>query len=107
MSFRPILLTLILTAAVGACGTREREPTAVTIQTPSPSSTPAPTQTAAVEPSPAVVSRHVVLYDYRFQPASFEVPSGAEISVYVTNDTNHEHSWALMEKDYQPTLPVD
>ena len=56
---------------------------------------------------PQKVEQTVVLHDYAFEPATFEVPANAQVTVKIINHTNHEHSWSLMEKDYDLVLPFE
>ena len=54
---------------------------------------------------PAPVDVTVTLRDYAFDPAVIEVPAGAEVTLTADNRGHHEHYWALLQKDYEFSLP--
>lgn len=55
--------------------------------------------------TPRAVDLTVVLRDYEFDPQVIEVPAGAQVTITAKNLGHHEHYWALMEKDYEFSMP--
>ena len=56
---------------------------------------------------PRAVDWTVVMRDYEFDPLVFEVQAGAQVTLTGVNRGHHDHYWALLEKDYEFTLPFD
>lgn len=49
----------------------------------------------------------VDMKEFTFSPASVTVPAGAEVTLKLTNSGTLEHSWIIMLKDKQATIPFD
>ncbi len=56
---------------------------------------------------PRAVDWTVVMRDYKFDPAVFEVAAGAQVTLTAVNRGHHDHYWAVLEKGYGFTLPFN
>ncbi len=54
---------------------------------------------------PKKVSLAITMTDFKFEPASWEVPAGAEVTVTLTNSGSVLHEWVLLKQGYIVTPP--
>jgi len=56
---------------------------------------------------PKKVSFDVELSDFKFTPGAFEVPTGAEVTLNLTNDASVVHEFVVMKLGTQVSMPFD
>ncbi len=54
---------------------------------------------------PKKVSLDISMSDFKFEPAAWEVPAGAEVTVTLTNSGSVLHEWVLLNQGYIVTPP--
>jgi uncharacterized cupredoxin-like copper-binding protein len=54
---------------------------------------------------PKKVSFDITLSDFKFDPNTWEVPAGAEVTLNLTNEGTQEHEWVLMVLGKDATIP--
>lgn len=58
---------------------------------------------AACGPKKAEISSNMT--DFKYDPATWQVPAGAQVTLTLTNAGSVKHEWVLMKKGYSVTAP--
>jgi plastocyanin len=54
---------------------------------------------------PKKINLSIAMNEYKFEPATWEVPAGAEVTVALTNSGSVMHEWVLLNQGYTVTPP--
>lgn len=54
---------------------------------------------------PKKVSLSIRMTEYKFEPATWEVPAGAEVTVTLTNSGSIKHEWVLLKQGHTVAPP--
>lgn len=62
---------------------------------------------AGCDTGPRTAELEVDMVEFMFEPQSWQVPAGAEVTITMVNSGTVEHEWVLMEQGYTAEVPFD